>query len=245
MARDEIAERAILCDEFPVGAGLPDFAVGEDVDAVGVPDCREAVCYNDPSDLHAFDVPADGFLSGIVECARRLVHDQNRGLAGERASDENPLLLSAGDESIPHEREHPHRHFPDVGIQRSHLCGFLRFTERATGSHRDVFQNVSRDDAPVLQNTTDLSPDPANIEIGQIQPAKQNAARLRFLEPEQQAHQRAFPCSGGPDNRDKLARVHHERNIAENRLAFRGITECDMRQFNISIEFTRTPFLAS
>ena len=76
-------------------AALDGDALLEDDDLVAVADRREAVRDDQAGAAAGADVLVDRLLDQRVEGARRLVHDQDRRVAGERAGDLEPLALAA------------------------------------------------------------------------------------------------------------------------------------------------------
>lgn len=117
--------------------------------------------------FHLVQCVGDLLLRQVVQRGGRLVKDQQLGLWGDSPGDHEALVLPAGEPALPfgddsvHLHGHPANVVRDPGLPGG-LQGVLQRQLRV-GDY-DVGVNVALEQAGVLQNRADLSPQRRQIE---------------------------------------------------------------------------------
>ena len=162
--------------------------------------------------MEAVEQPGERFLRLGVDPGRRLVQDEQRGLAGECLGDERALLLAA--------RERAHREVGAVGqsdaLDRLGDDGAVAAAQRAeqpTGREPaggDDLAHRRRSVDPELRALGEVAEGRAAGESRRGLAEEERLARRRPLEPERKAHQRRLAAAVRPGDRDELARFDGE-----------------------------------
>ncbi len=140
----------------------------------------------------------------IVEGAGRLVEQQDAGLAGQRAGDQQPLALPSGQPApafVQH-RLQPHRHRRDVPFEAAGAERFPALVGVEPGRAGDVVPDAVGRHLTVLQNDAQMAADRLGIEAEEIVAVEQHRPRARSLEAEQQPVDGRLAGARGADERD-------------------------------------------
>ena len=134
-------------------------------------------------------------LGVIVEGAGRLVEQQDAGLAGQRAGDQQPLPLPSGQpaHAFVRHRLQPLRHRPDVPFEAAGAERFPDLVGVEPGRAGDVVADAVGRHLTVLQNDAQMTADRLWIEVEEIVAVEQHRPRVRPLEAEQQPVMVDFP----------------------------------------------------
>lgn len=113
-------------------------------------------------------------LGGAVEIARGLVEDQDVGLAGEHASDRQPLALATrqrfaapGDERLV-----AYRHRLDLLVQRRQLRTRTIEDSGSDGSLKAMLHRTVVEDHRLLHHHAALRADRAQVQLAQRDPSR-------------------------------------------------------------------------
>src|SRR5215510_1165656 len=96
LAAHEPRKEALLLDEVIVTALLNHPALFDHVNAIGASQRAEPVRYQNPSGLQSLQAGCDRRLGAIVQRAGSFVENQNRWFVDQRARNQEPLALPAG-----------------------------------------------------------------------------------------------------------------------------------------------------
>ena len=151
----------------------------------------------------------DDPLALVVECAGRLVENQDAWIGDQRAGDRDALPLTAGQTVTT---------LADDGVVafRQFQNKFMRAGKLGRGDHaldrhgrigkRDIVADRSVEQHIFLQHDADLPPQPGGIDHREIDAVHEDAAALRHIEPLHQLRERALARAGRTDDPDDLAR---------------------------------------
>jgi hypothetical protein len=205
-----------------VGGEADDAAAVEDEDAVRVAERGEAV--GDDEAGAAAHEPVDSALHlGLgdrVEARRGLVEEQDRRVREERAGDGEPLPLSAGELAAPHAegRVVASRERLDVVVDERGARRRLHLGVRRAGpADADVVANGGGEEERLLGHQRHLRVDVGEAEVAEVAAVEQDAAGARVVEAREEVEERALAAPGGPDDPDRLARAHLERDVLQHR----------------------------
>ena len=174
-----------------------------------------------------------GFAGG-VEAAGRLVEDEDRRVAQQRAGDADALALAA------RQRE-PLRAEVGVVAQRQRADELVR-RRRARGRHDvrargvggvgDVVVHRAAEQHRVLEHDRDLLAQPRERAVARVAPVDQHAPGGRVEEARDQRAERRLPGSRRAHQREPLARPDAQRDAAQHRplgaVAERHVLERDV-----------------
>ena len=163
-----------------------------------------------------------------VERARRLVEQQDRRVAQDRARDRDALPLSARESraALAEERVVALRQLAEelVGGGRAAPRPRPRHRSRPggrSGCSRARSPRTAR--CPAARGRCGGAPASGSA-VRDVDAVDQDAARGRVVEAQQQLERRALARARGPDERDGLARAHREVEVVE-RLRLRAATD--------------------
>ncbi len=148
-----------------------------------------------------------------IERARRLVRQDDRRAAGQRARDGYPLLLAAGE--LRGEMMHFVR---KADALQNGLRGFDALVRRHAGVQKrqlDVFKDVQlRDQIVLLENEADFFiPDPGQFVVGEgryVRTVQKIPSRGRHVEAADDIHAGRFPRARLPDDRHEFALLNRK-----------------------------------
>ena len=200
-----------------MGAGLDHLALVEHDDLVRVDDRRQPV--RDHERRAAAHQLAERALHGDlalrVERRGRLVEEQDRRVAQDRARDGDALLLTARQAGAPLSRHG----VVAVGEARDELVDPRRgrgrldlFLARAGAAAGDVLTQRRVEQERVLADHGRAAAVVGEAELAEVAPVDQDRAAVRVVEPHQQIERRRLAAARLADERDGLAgaRVHAE-----------------------------------
>src|SRR6185312_5912157 len=181
----------------------------------------------------------DDAFALVVECAGRLIEDQDARIGDERAGDGDALALPAGQgrsafaddgvvalgklqDEIMRTREAGRR---DDALHRHRGIG-----ERDIVAHRAVEQHV------LLQDHADLAAQPGGVGHHEVHAVDQYAPALRDVEPLYQLGDRALARARWPDDADRLAGGEIEGDIVQDFLPVDAIAEGDVIEADIATD---------
>ena len=193
-----------------MAAGLDDAAVVEHDDLVGVAHGREPV--RDRDRRPALREPVERLLHeplGLgVERARRLVEDEDRRVAQDRARDRDPLLLAAGeavaaladDGVVALGQRRDHVVDPgSLGGRLDLLVGRVRLREAEVLAHRRVEEvRLLRDDADEVGQRLEA-------QVADVDAADRDPPAADVVEPRREVAERRLPRAGLADERGRRA----------------------------------------
>ena len=149
-----------------------------------------------------------------IDRRQRLVQQQDRRVAQQRAGDGDALALAAGeaDAALADHRVVALRQAGDeaVGVGRPR-SGFHLGVARAGLAEADVLRRRAVEEIGVLVDHAEARPERGAVERAQVAAAEQDAPRLRVVEAHEQAQDRRLAGAARADDTDPLARAHRER----------------------------------
>ena len=155
-----------------------------------------------------------------VERGGRLVQDEDRRVADDRARDPDPLALAAR-ERQPALADH--RVVP-VGHLRDELVGvreLRRLHDLGVGGGRptvrDVVVHGAAEEHGVLQHEADLAAEPLDREVAQIDAVDQDLAAGGVVKARDHADDRGLAAAGRADDPHELARLDSGVNVLQHR----------------------------
>jgi hypothetical protein len=211
-----------LLDQFLMPSGFDDAAALEDVDAVGVQDGREPVRDEHGDRVAAGGDVADGvddaLLGERVQRRRRFVEHQQVRTPQQGAGDRQPLLFAAGDldPAFADDRVEPVR-----GAREQAVAGGLAQDLEALRVRRrrvreqQVLADGAGEQLRILGDEPDLRAQRVEVDLVARDAVVENLSRRRVIEADQQLHQRRLTGARRSDERDRLAALHAERDVAD------------------------------
>src|SRR5258708_6710787 len=235
----KLSVAAAAAQQVLVGAVLRDASALDGQDAVGDPHRHQPVRDDeDGAALHDLaHVVVDDFFALVVECAGRLVEDQDARVADQRPCDRDALALPARQRAAA---------FADHGVVTvgqfqdeivsprktrggDHvLARHPRIGERDIVAHGRVEQHV------VLHDDADLPAQPGTVDLGEVDAVDEDAAAFGHIEPLDQFCERAFAGAGGTDDADDLAGGDVQSDILENFRSVNAVAEGDVFEPDIA-----------
>ncbi len=208
-----------------------DLAVIKDDDPVGTFDCCQAVRHDQRGAAfgQCLDRRLHGTFAFSVQGTRRLVQQQNLGVAQNGAGDGDALLL-------PTRQHHPAFAQPSViafGLRGQKVMrggsagGGLNLGIRRVGAAKaDVFAGRCSKDHRVLRHHRKGAAEIAPRHVAQIDPVQTHRALFGIVKPHQQLQDRCLARAGRADKRHGFPRPHDQADAFQRRnLGSGGIAE--------------------
>jgi len=186
---------------------------------------------HDPGALELVQGLGDLLLGHVVEGAGRLIQDQDLRFGGDRAGDQDPLFLTAGDSALAlgDDRVHAHGHVPDVLGDPGDLSRLPGGVHVQPGSRdRDVGENVVLEELSVLAHDAHPASERPRIDPGEVPAVVEDRAALRDLEAQEQADQGRLAAACAAYDGDIFARPDLEGEILQHIGCIFFIAEGDM-----------------
>src|SRR5690349_452134 len=99
-------------------------------------------------------------------------------------------------------------------------CRIQDLLLRSTGtSNDDIFPDCACEKNGILKHDTDLTAQPVDLQIAQIDTVEQDLALFWIVKSCQQAGEGGFPCARSANQRDDCSRRDMQAKIAQDRLA--------------------------
>src|SRR5262245_53195030 len=223
-----LADRGVLA-ELARGALVADVALLEHVDAVGEVEREIHVLLGEQDREPVGLEPADLLLQMIDhergQPFRRLVEQQELGIAHQGARDRQHLLLTAGEEAA-----RPVAQLAQGREQVEHALGREAAGARAPLGDVEVLPyGEVREDPPVLRDEADAEAGGAEGRLARdVAALPHDAAARRRREPHDQAHGRGLADAVTAEKTDALARRYAQRHAEQHaREAVRGVDVLD------------------
>jgi hypothetical protein len=203
------------------GAGEADLALLQDVDAVGERHHELQVLLGQ-HDREARGLELGDALAQLLDdqwrqALRRLVEQQELGIAHQRAGDGQHLLLAAGQHAAAAVAD-----LGQVGKEREHLLlapGRAAVGADAAGDIEILPHRELGEDAPVFRHEADAEPtDAVRAHMGDVAALPHHTSAAGRREAHDRAHGRGLAHAIAPDQGDAFAGVYLQRD-AEQHLA--------------------------
>ncbi|MBV6469829.1 MAG: hypothetical protein NBKEAIPA_01736 [Nitrospirae bacterium] len=181
----------------------------------------------------------DGFRF-IVQCAGRLIKDQNSRIRDQCASNSNPLTLSSRQRTtmFPHDGVVPLRQAENEFVCTGEFCRTddavhrqARIRQSDVASHRLVEEKT------VLQHHADLPAQPRRIHLCYIHAINQDSPTLRDMQALKESGNRALSGPGSPNDPDHSPRRQGHRNLPKGRRPIRAIPKRHLFEINSSCHY--------
>src|SRR5579883_189050 len=228
-------------DQLVMAAILDDAAALDGDDAIGRAHGGKAMRDDDHGAAlsDAAHILLDDALALIIERARRLVENEDARIGDERAGDRNALTLSAGEAAaaLADDRVVALRQFEDELMRAGELRRGDHTLDRHAGiGKRDVLPDRAVEQHVLLEDDADLTPQPGDIDHGEVDAVDQHAAALRHVEPLHQLGQGRFARARWSDNADDLARGDAQAHIMQHFGTIDPIAEGHMVEGDIAAD---------
>src|SRR5450631_219336 len=243
---DELAEAPVHGFQLRVGAALDDAATLEDDDLVGVAHGRKPMRDDQARHAPAPQVLFHRRLARGIERAGRLVEDQDRGIAHQRARDLEALPLAAGEvaRALLQRRVQPVLAHQHLGFDRRIAHRMAHGLVARGLPEREVLAHGALEEHHVLVDEGDALGEMRAI-VGRARRAVEEDLPAPWtIEARGQASERRLARARSADESDASAGRHAEREILDERRFAAVVSEGHVAEFERARDPRREDFRA-
>ena len=236
----QLVVQAALCQQFLMGAFLPDLALMHDDDLVAVLDGGQAVCHDDGGTAFhqlAQCILNEGFGLG-VDIGGSFVQNEHRRLEGQRAGKGQQLTLTGREGCAPLDDLMiiAALQIGDEGMGVDVLC---RLHHSLVGNggvvQPDIALDVTGEQEHILQHLTDVLPQVGDPDLPNVHAVDQNLTLLDVVIPADQVLDGGLTGTGGTNKGHTLTGLDLKGHVTQHPLAF-TIGEPDVLELNMTLE---------
>ena len=236
----QLVVQAALCQQFLMGAFLPDLTLMHDDNLVAVLDSGQAVCHDDGGTAFhqlAQCILNEGFGLG-VDIGGRFVQNEHRRLEGQRPGKGQQLTLTGREGRAPLDDLMiiAALQIGDEGMGVDVLC---RLHHSLVGNggvvQPDIALDVTGKQEHILQHLTDVLPQVGDLDLANVHAVDQNLALLDVVIPADQVLDGGLTGTGGTNEGHTLTGLDLEGHVTQHPFAF-TIGEPDVLELNMTLE---------
>jgi hypothetical protein len=232
-------EAAVL-EKLTMRAALDDAPFVEDEDLVRILDGRDAVRnYDAGAFAHHAAHAAEYFRLRVrVHRRQRVVEDEDARILRDRACDRGALLLSSrqGHAALADHRVVARREVLDVFVELRDIARpvELRIGELLIETEAHVLAQRDREQEGLLGHVADGATELLQGTPPDVDAVDEDLALLDVEEPWDEIDDRRFAGPGRPDDRERSARGHLERNVVQ--LDGLAVREADASELDLALD---------